>query len=281
MGAAPGRPARGGDLRPLYALDAPCQDPRFPALAGPWAVGCGPDGRVDRVIFLPTRARYDLPVALSAPCLAPGWLWDPGGPGRLLRLEGSRATPIDAPAAPSPAGPCAVSESRLATQSAQHLSVGPHRGARAKLPARPLGWSPLALADRWIAWVEATAPGLPQVYGWDGTGPATPLGPPGSRHVVGAGGRLAWVEPGAVARWTPGGTLDRWPADTGFSAGLGFDGELLCWETRGPADLDLRCSDGLVIDGPGHQRAPSQWGPYLLYRAEGHTWLHTRGPEAP
>lgn len=263
---------------PVYALDATCADPRFPALAGPWAVGCGPLGMVDRAVFLPTNTLILFPEPMSSPCVSAGQVWEPGVAGRLLRLGPRTATAEPAAPSPSPAGPCATADGLLASQRADQLSLGEKSGPRRHLPARPIGWSPLAIAAGWLAWVEAVAPGVPQVFVWDGQGAGRPLGAPGSRHVVGAGGRLAWIEPGHIARWDPvRDEVERWPADTGFSAGLGFDGEIVCWETRGARDVDLQCSDGLQIRGPGHQRAPSQWGPYLLHRAEGHTWLTTRG----
>ena len=38
-------------------------------------------------------------------------------------------------------------------------------------------------------------------------------------------------------------------------------------------DVDIACSDGFGVDGPGHQRGPSRSEGWLLYRENGQTRL--------
>lgn len=108
-------------------------------------------------------------------------------------------------------------------------------------------------------------------------------GPGHQRHVVGSGDTLAWVEPGAlVIQDTRTGEARHLPVDTGFSAPPTLWGQVACWEERpapGPEGardgVDIRCSDGLDAAGPGHQRWPSRYGPWLLYREGDQPWLRT------
>ena len=79
-------------------------------------------------------------------------------------------------------------------------------------------------------------------------------------------------------------TFEDLPADTGFLSAPTISDGVVCWEERGPADvqnprmgIDILCSDGLNASGPGDQLHPSRSGNRLLYRDAGHTWLVT-GP---
>ena len=252
----------------MHALSAPCADPRFPALAGPWAVGCGPDGRVDRAVFLPTGRLIPLPMALDTPCVAPGRLWDPSMPNGLIALGAQQATSLPARAWGQQAGPCALDGEQGLAQIREGLEHGAAgAGTRTRLDAAPVGWEAVGLANGWIAWTERIN-GLAVLHmqAPRAEAKAPPIAD-GARHVTSAGGALAWIEPQAVASWRPGAaSVSRWATHTGFSAPLGFDGLHACWEERARGDLDVRCSDGIVRAGPGDQRAPSRWGPYLLYR---------------
>ncbi|RME21804.1 MAG: hypothetical protein D6798_17350, partial [Deltaproteobacteria bacterium] len=69
---------------------------------------------------------------------------------------------------------------------------------------------------------------------------------------------------------------------TGFSAAPSLWRDVVCWEerpTHPPGTdgdgVDIECSDGLRAGGPGHQRWPSRFGPWLLYRVDGELWLAT------
>lgn len=270
-----------GRSTPLYALQGRCAEPRLPALAGPWAVGCGAEGAVDRALPLAGGQLVPLPVALPQPCLGPGTLWDPSVADGLIRLGAGGATRLASPRRGPQAGPCALDGEATLSQSVDGLELSTlGSGSRTPISAAPVGWEPVGLAANWAAWVERLG-GAARLHLRGPRGAAAPFRPPpGARHVISAGGALAWVEPGAVARWRPGEPEPtRWPAETGFSSGLGFDGLILCWEERGAGDVDIACTDGLRIDGPGHQQAPSRWGPWLLYR-EGERptlWSETGG----
>jgi hypothetical protein len=231
---------------------------------------------------LPAGQVLTLPVPLERPCLAPGAVWDPTLADGLLRLGATAVDRVASPKLGPQRGPCALDGEDRLSQGAAGLERGSSTSrTRSPIAAAPVGWEAVGLAAGWVAWVERLAgEARLQLRGPGGAAaPFTP--PPGARHVTSAGGALAWIEPGAVARWRPGEPgPTRWPADTGFSAGLGFDGLVLCWEERGAGDVDIACTDGLRIDGPGHQRAPSRWGPWLLYRegALPTLWSDARGP---
>lgn len=266
---------------PLHALEHRCLDPRYPALAGPWAVGCGPGGLVDRAVNLESGALVELGVEGRSPALAEGAvLFVTPTTTILVRLERpeERATLSRSPL--TLVAPPAFDGERLALVGEDQVLLGaPGERLSRRWEARPAGWYPPALAGAWVAWVEG-GDGGEDVYAVDTSraeGPRALAGGSGyQRHVVGSGTTLAWVEDEAVALMdTRTQELRRLPAKTGFSAPISLWGEVVCWEERGGADLDLRCSDGLVAGGPGHQEAPSRWGPWLLYRSGGRVWLLT------
>ena len=266
---------------PLHALAAPCADPRYPALAGAWAVGCGPDGRVDRAVSLDTGALVMLPFASTSPALAPGVVFDlRSGLARLdegvaLLREGVPVVRAAMVAPPSTDG------ERLALLTRDRVEVGPvDSRTRRSYAARPAEWYPPALAGSWVAWVEDGGEAGEDVLAINtalgGAPVALAAGPGHQRHVVGAGDWLAWVEEGAVTVLdTRSDERAMIPLETGFSAPLALWEGVVCAEIRARGDIDVTCSDGLGAYGPGDQLAPSRFGPWLLYRQEGRTWLRT------
>ncbi len=267
---------------PLHALRERCADPRYPALAGPWAVGCGPDGLVDRAVNLETGALVELPVDGRSPALAEGELLFVTREGtRRVRLgvgeDGAELSRYPFPLVAPPA----YDGEHLALLAEDHVQVGsPEERAGRRWDARPAGWYPPALAWPWVAWVEDAGPDGEDIRAVDTSRAAEPLslahGPGYERHVVGSGPFLAWVEDEHVVILDTR-DLGRHaiPARAGFSAPISLWRDVACWERRDGADLDVVCSDGLRAEGPGHQEAPSRFGPWLLYRAAGQVWLLT------
>ena len=175
--------------------------------------------------------------------------------------------------------------------------------------ARPLPGESVAVGVGWAAWTERDVQGdtgenvwlvqtalaktdlLSNGLSWAKTEllsnglPAVVAGGAGDQHgVVGGGSSLWWVDGDEVVH------LDlktaeqrRFPAFTGFEAGLAVadDGSVSCWEDRRgldtPLGIDIRCSDGTVLDRPGDQRWPSLGGGWLIWR-EGEQILATRAP---
>ncbi len=268
---------------PVHALQHSCIDPRYPALAGPWAVGCGPDGLVDRAVNLVSGALVELPTSGRSPALADGALLfvDPRG-SRLVRLSEPGAPVVEQTRFPVPlVAPPAYDGEHLALLAEDHVQVGaPDQRTSRRWDANPSGWYPPALAWPWVAWVEDAGADGEDVRAVNTARAEAPLslarGPGYERHVVGSGPFLAWVEEDAVIILdTRDGARHAIPAEAGFSAPLSLWQDIVCWERRDGRDLDIRCSDGLVAEGPGHQEAPSRHDRWLLYRAEGQVWLKT------
>lgn len=290
MGSARATVGQPGLAVPLHGLDHACQDARYPALAGPWVVACGPEGLVDRALSLETGVELRLPAQAAAPGLAEGLLLLVGSPAGGIRLEPGGATLLDLPQVRTRTlAPPATDGTRGAVLAEGSVSAWPlTERTRVTHPARPVGWYPPALAGQVLAWVQDGGADGEDVWalGLEGEDAAPrPLagGPGHQRHVVGSGDFLAWVEPGAVViHDTRTGQERRLPVETGFSAPPTLWGEVLCWEERpapGPEGerdgVDIRCSDGLDAAGPGHQRWPSRFGPWLLYREGDQPWLRT------
>ncbi len=270
-------------LLPLPALAAPCADRRFPRLAGPWAMGCGPTGRVDRAVDLRTREVIELASAGSAPGVgSPGVLVAVGQrPGRFWRLPAQVPEAIPVPGTAVPIAPPAVSDDEVAL-------LVPGRVARfragepvARLQdADPLPWYPPALAGGWMAWVDGRERGVTgtDVWIWDGAGKPLPLARQAGneRHVAGSGRWLGWIDDHSVAvEDLSTGERRSVRAEAGFRAGLSLWGPVACWEDRAGGSVDAACSDGLAIRGDGDQGWPSRWGPWLLLRVDGQVRLAT------
>jgi len=275
---------------PVHDFGQECQDPRYPALAGPWIVGCGPSGRVDRALSLESGRELRLPASLSAPALADGLVLSVGLEAAIIRLEESGARQLDLPlvfsassAPPATNGTLAamLSEGRASVWTLEDRS-------RPLYDARPAAWFPPALSTTHLAWVQDAGEDLEDIWGLDLRSDRPrpiplALGPSSQRHVVGSGHFLAWVEPEAIVLLeTDSGERTRIPARTGFSAPPSLWEGVVCWEerpTHPPHEegdgVDILCSDRLRADGPGHQRWPSRFGPWLLYRQDGELWLRT------
>lgn len=280
-------PSAPGIALPIPALDHRCADPRFPRLAGPWVVGCGPGGAVDRAVSIETGRLIRLPRPLDPAATGDGHVLGTGRAGGLFRLMESGAEEIT--------GTARITERLLAPPATDgvHLALLSPRGlqafpatehARSLLPATPMGWHPPALAWPWVAWVEDAGGGDADVWirdtGDRGSARALAAGPGRQDRVVGAGRWMAWVDDGdVVLADLRGGGQRRIDARTGFRAPpTVWEGEA-CWEVRG-ADLDVACTDLPGAGGPGHQGYPDRWGPWLLYRDGDRPMLYTTA-EAP
>jgi len=266
-----------------------CRDPRLPALVGPWVVGCDDEGRVDRVRSIRTGQTLSLPRPLASPGwgAAPhtdtGYLVQPGVDGGLFRLDSDGITSLGRPptlgrtlvAPPTTDG---VHLGALEAARVQAFRLAERR--RSLYDAAPLGDGPPALAWPWIAWTQAADVPEEGVDLWwlDAAAGSDPLplatGPGDQRHVVASGQWLAWVDDGdVVLRSVSTGEERRLPARTGFQAPPSLWRDTVCWEERGPRDLDIRCSDGWTVAASGHQEWPSRWDDRLLYRQEGAVYL--------
>ncbi len=279
-----GAPGATGVSVPLHAMTTACKDPRYPALAGPWVVGCGKTGQVDRALSLESGREVTLPPML-APGLSEGQIYDPArgridlqevAKARPSRFEQSRFRLRTAPPALGTAGLAVVQEESVDLLPAGGRVIRKVGGG--DVPA-PMGWQAPAISGEKVAWVvDAGAAGADIWWVSLAGGTPEPLaeGPGDQHHVIAQGRWLAWIAPeGAVILDTLSGERQVHPAQTGFSAGLTLWQGVACWETREGADVDIACSDGHTIDGPGHQHHPSRWGQWLLYREQDTVFLHT------
>lgn len=287
--AAPGGP---GTAVPVHDFSEPCLDARYPALAGPWVVGCGAGGLVDRALSLLTgrELRFE---PMTAPALGEGLLVSIGPDAQALRLREGGAERLDLPLVWTRGlAPPATDGARVALLEEGRVSAWAlEERSRNLIEARPEAWFRPALGGERLAWVERGAHGQGEVWALDLRSPRARPERLAERgwHVVGQGERLAWVEPDALVLYEPAsGEQERLPARTGFSAPPSLWEEVICWEERPrhrvdePGDgVDILCNDGLTAAGPGHQRWPSRFGPWLLYRQDGALWLRTAASADP
>jgi hypothetical protein len=268
---------------PRYDVDAEhCRDARYPALAGAWVLGCSGSGRVDHAVHLGTREA----VALSEGAVTPGL-----GAGVVLaatrglwRLPDVHPVPDLPRTAAEPIGPPATDGTHAVLAYADHIEAFTlAEPLRIHTAATPLPWYAAAIAWPWSAWVEDGGITGEDVWMRTPKGDRVPLarGARRERHVTGDGTWLAWLdEAGVYVQDMSRGERRAYPADTGFSGGLGLWGPVACWEDRaalraGTGDVDLRCSDGMEVHRPGQQLAPSRWGPWLLFREAGRVMVAT------
>ncbi len=197
--------------RPLPRFRHRCEDQRYPALAGPWLLGCGPGGKLDLAEHVRTGQVVALDSAASSAGLAEGSLFAVGRDLGLWTLPDPApqqpATMVSHPPIAPPAlqgpGVAVLSEGRVTlflTGSAQMLSR----------PAHPLPWFPPALVWPEVYWVDAgqqERSGL-DIWAWThGAGPPRPGGgggggprpPPAAQRRGGGvggrggGGRAGWA----------------------------------------------------------------------------------------
>lgn len=284
--AGPGAP---GVAVPLYAASQPCDDPRYPALAGPWVVACGTDGRVDRAVSLDSGRVVDLPRAWRSPGLGPGVVYVPGVRTALLRLTESGVERLDVVRVTREAvAPPAADPDHVVVLGADGIeAMAATAQQRRVIGASPLGWQPPALSWPWVAWVEDAGRDGADVLLRDATGSADAEavggGPGRQDRVVAQGDWLAWVDEGeVVVRQLSTGSERRVGHGTGFSAAPALYGGEVCWEERTPADgVDIACTDWPGADGPGHQQWPMRWDRWLLWREGDRVMLWTAPSDGP
>lgn len=271
------------DVRSLPTIEAgSCRDDRYPALAGPWVVWCSTTGRVDRAYHLDSRTNLVLSEGAEAPGIGPGALLSPAL--GLWRLPDTSPAPDLTRIAAGTVGPSATDGEHGAFAWADHVEAfSLTERVRTRTDAAPLPGYATALAWPWAAWVEDGGLTGEDVWTRTEAGARLPLTRTArsERHVVGDGRWLAWLdEDGVYVQDMARGERRAYAADTGFVYGLGLWGPVACWEDRGAfragtGDIDVLCSDGVELRRPGHQRAPSRWGPWVLFREAGQLLVAT------
>lgn len=277
------------EARPVAFLSADrCDDDRYPALAGAWAVGCVGDGGVNVAVSLRDARVVTLAAPVAAPALGNGWLWTPGAPAGAWRLPDPVRRAHGVVSTHDPVTTI-VPEGSVATAAvgtvdgvptavvpyADHIDVIALSAASwPSRPAHPVPGEPVALGDGWAAWTERTRERGADVWLLVGDQAAAVAAGPGDQRLVAGSARYLWWVDGAevVRHEVQGGAEVRYPAQTGFGAGLAVDpadGSVACWEDRRALDttgVDLWCSNGAHLDRPGDQRAPHMAEGFLLWR---------------
>ncbi|HNH45386.1 MAG TPA: hypothetical protein PKY30_00010 [Myxococcota bacterium] len=271
-------------VEPLPALRSRCPV----GLAGAWVYWCT-GSTVDRIMNLEGREVLTI-QGPKEPAAAAGLLYRPGM--GLWRL----------PAPEAEAGTLVIGAERWATDGQDVVVSWPDRvelfalagGVRTRTSARPLPQQPLAVGDGEGLWVERDGATGEDIWYRDKRADAHPLARReiAQRLPVADGRWRGWAEPDhAILDDRISGERRRYPSlaiaqkiesnatSIGFLSNLSLWQQVLCWEERVPkaegVDIDLRCSDGLHLDRPGNQRAPSRFGPWLLFEEAGGIFLAT------
>ncbi len=259
---------------PLPWLDGPCQDARYPRLAGEWAVGCGPSGRVDRALHLESRRTVALEGAAVSPAVAPGVLYAPTRDHGLWRLPGG--DPVEVTLVPRQGvAPPATDGERVALPVAEGVQLFElDERVRRTHDAVPAPWYPPAIDGDLVAWVDRRGDSEDIWALVDGEPVAVAAGPGHERHVAVEGRTVAWIDDRGAHTWDAvSGERSSWAVDAHTSRRLALDDGVLCLEAWNGVDVDVACSDGVYWGGQGHQRAPDRQGRQLLVVDRGRALL--------
>lgn len=269
-------------VRSLPALAGTCSDGRFPRLAGAWAVGCGPSGMVDRAVELATNRVVSLTGAAASPALAPGVVYAPGLEHGLWRLPEPNPVPgvhrMPAPGVEA----VATDGARVAVCTREDVQVfALFDAGRQRYAGRPAPWYWPAVSSLGVAWVELRDAALTGEDIWflaDGAHTPEPLVRKAGqqRHLAASGPFLGWIDDDGVrVEDLRSGERRFYAADAHTSAGLSLWGPVACFEVFDGIDVDVACTDGLEVDRPEHQRGPSRYGPWILFREGAQVLLAT------
>ncbi|MCP4805246.1 MAG: hypothetical protein GY913_02870 [Proteobacteria bacterium] len=211
---------------------------------------------VNRVVNLETGLQLELERAVEGPAL-----FDGGMTGATGTWHFPVTTPVDKPSPIEATSAWASDGARHAVATSDGVLV--LEGNRRRLiEVEVAPWMPPAVGEDVIAWVSGE-----HVF-VERDGEVEDLGP--GWHVAASASSLAWITPDGVC-------IDERciPTDAHASKRLSLDGDVACWEHWNGSDVDVWCSDGVRIEGPGHQRSPSRSGSRVLYREDGQTLLWT------
>ncbi len=240
-------------------LGGTCRDARYPALAGDWAVGCF-GGPVNRAVNLETGQQVELERAVDSPGLADGVLIGAAGWWHL-----PSGTPTDKPSPVEAIGPFSTDGQRAVVTTPVSIEIL-DGNTRESIEAAPTPWRAPAIGDGFVAWVEDE---VVMMAPEDGAAVQWAEG----RHVSANGPTIAWLDDERVCLQRVGAMKQCTWTDAHTARGLSLDGDVACWESWNGEDVDIACSDGFGVDGPGHQRGPSRSEGWLLYRENGQTRL--------
>jgi hypothetical protein len=149
----------------------------------------------------------------------------------------------------------------------------------------PMGrWGSIpAITAQGIAWISDGNDGDTDLW-WTPIDTAIPrpidVGPAPQRHVQASGDWIAWTSGGHIKMWnTRTDERDSIEVHTGFNAPISLWENVVCWEERGPRDIDIRCSDGEVIAREGHQTHPQRWNHWIMFRENDQVMVQKLGDQ--
>lgn len=249
-------------------------------------MGCGPLGKVSRAWNLRTGDRVDLSGVGNSPAVATGMLWEPGVHGGAWLLPETHPVRRPGWVDLDLIAPTGTDGSRCVLPLANELQVlSLESGRRVHVPARPAPWYPPVVYGNRIAWVDLGSVDSQGEDVWmlelgaSGAGDAIAAGPGNERHVALSDSSLAWIDDqGVVVQSLKDGQRQRWDGAVHTNTGLSLWKDVACWEIYLNGDVDIRCSDGVLLDGDGHQRFPSRYEDLLLFRQDGRTWYTVLEP---
>ena len=263
---------------PLHDASKPCVDHHFPALAGEWVLACDSRRRVSTAIHLTSRRTVELPpshrVAIGANRVHV--------PGHGYFALGSDEAPIQETSIRTDKTWPSLSIDVIATiqedGTLEWANESTGLSLRIISPKGRWGTKP-AITPKGIAWVSEGNDGDTDLW-WTPIGSAVPrpidAGPAHQRHVQASGDWIAWTSGKQIKLWnTVTNERESIEAETGFNAPISLWKNIVCWEDRNPADIDIRCSDGTWINREGHQTHPQRWDQWLIFRENGHVMLQT------
>ena len=248
-------------------------------------MGCGPLGEVSRAWNLRTGERVELQGIGSSPAVGSGVLWEPGRKGGLWSLPAAEPVRQAGWVDPILVAPPATDGSLCVLPTADELQIlSLETGRRAHVSARPAPWyTPVVYGER-VAWVDLRSADEQGEDVWmlspgaGGEGAPLAKGPGNERHVALSGSSVAWIDDkGVVIQSLESGLRRRWDGDVHTNTMLSLWEDTACWEIDEEGDVNVVCSDGTQIGGDGHQRFPSRFEEFLLYRQDGRTWYRVVG----
>ncbi|MGB0638755.1 MAG: hypothetical protein ACPGTU_05450 [Myxococcota bacterium] len=265
---------------PLHAASEPCVDRLFPALAGEWVLACDTRRRIAKAVHLTSRISIDIPPTHRV-AIGENRIHIPGH--GYLRLGIDQQISTESSIGTNKTWPSLFHNIIATIQQDGTLQWADESTGETLSITSPMGrWGSIpAITAQGIAWISAGNDGDTDLW-WTPIDAAIPrpidVGPTPQRHVQASGDWIAWTSGDTIKMWnTRTDERDSIEAKTGFNAPISLWEDVVCWEERGPNDIDIHCSDGEMIIREGHQTHPHRWNQWLMFRENDQVMLKKLG----